>query len=89
LDPANLPDVDIKVNEFITLEKQWDTTKLRSCLPNGLVQLIQGIPLPYTDVADSFCWGYTGSGEFSTKSATWKAHDNINREQAAWQYNWV
>ena len=28
LDPANLPDADIKVNEFITPEKQWDTTKL-------------------------------------------------------------
>ena len=70
LDPAIFLDANIKVNEFINPEKQWDTTKLRNCLPNNLVQLIQGIPLPYTEVVDSFCWGYTGSGDFFTKSAT-------------------
>ena len=40
LDHANLPNANIKLNEFITLEKQWDTTKLRSCLPNDPVQLM-------------------------------------------------
>jgi len=40
-------------------------------------------------VADPFCWGYTGSGEFSTKSATWKAHDNIDRSQPTWQFKWI
>ena len=89
LDPANLPDADIKVSEFITPKKQWDTAKLRNCLPNDLIQRVQSIPLPYTDVAVSFCWGYTGSGDFSTKSATWMTHDNIAREQPIWQYKWL
>jgi len=40
-------------------------------------------------VADSFCWGYTGSGDFSTKSATWKTHDNIATDQPIWQYKWI
>jgi len=55
VDPVNLPEVDIKVSEFITPEKQWDTVKLRNCLPNDLIQRILSIPLPYTEVADSFC----------------------------------
>jgi len=56
LDPASLSEAGIQVSEFITPDKQCDTTKLRSCLPNDIVQLIQGIPLPYTDVEDPFCW---------------------------------
>ena len=58
-------------------------------MPNDVIQIIQSIPLPITDVADSFCWGYSGSGDFSTKSATWKAHDNISREQPMWKYQWI
>jgi len=70
LDPSSLLEADIKVSAFITPDRHWDTMKLRHFVPNDIVQLIQGIPLPYTDVGDSFCWGYTGSGDFSTKSAT-------------------
>ena len=89
LDLGNLPEADLRVSDFITPEKQWDTTKLRNYLSLDLIQSIQSIPLPYTDVADSFCWGYTGSGEFSTKSATWAAHDNIGRNQPTWQFKWI
>jgi len=32
------------------------------------------VPIPCTQMADTFCWGLFGSGEFSTRSATWKAH---------------
>ena len=87
LDPATLPAIDIKVSEFISPEKQWDTTKLSQYLPNDVIQLVLSIPLPITDIADSFCWGYSGSGGFSTKSATWKAHDNISRDQPRWKYH--
>jgi len=55
LDHSTLPDVDLTVNEFITPDKQWDTSKLSHYLPNDITQLIQSIPLPITDVADSFC----------------------------------
>ena len=70
LDHSTLPDVDLTINEFITPDKQWDTSKLSHYLRNDIIQLIQSIPLPITNVADSFCWGYSGNGEFSTKTAT-------------------
>ena len=84
LDPLSVPEADIKVSAFITPDKQWDKSKLRNYVPNDIVQHIQGIPVPYTDVDDSFCWGCTGSGDFSTKSATWRAHGIIGRDQSAW-----
>jgi len=86
LDQSVVPDIDIKVSAFITSDKQWDYAKLSQYLPPSIIQTIQSIPLPITDVADSFCWGYSGSGEFSTKSATWKAHDNIPGDQPKWKY---
>jgi len=89
LDPSSLPEADIKVSAFITPDKQWDLPKLRDYVSTDIVQLIQSIPLPYTDVSDSFCWGYTGSGDFSTKSATWRAHEYIGRNQADWQFKWI
>ena len=32
LDPGNIPDADLRVSDFITPEKQWDTSKLRNYL---------------------------------------------------------
>jgi len=86
LDPLSVPEADIKVSAFITPDKQCDTPKLSNYIPNDIVKQIQGIPVPYTDVDDSFCWGYTGSGDFSIKSATWRAHGIIGRDQTAWQF---
>jgi len=88
LDLSTLPDANCKVCDFITPGKQWDTAKLTQALPPDLVQAVQGIPIPVTDIPDSFCWGLTGNGEFSTKSATWKAH-GITSEQPVWKYKWV
>jgi len=80
LDPTTLLDAKIKVNEFITMQKPWKLTKLRSYLLDDLVQLIQGIPPPYTEVTGSFCWAYTGSSDVSTKCSTRKIHDNFSKE---------
>ena len=88
-DPASIPDLDIKVSAFITVEKKWDVAKLSQYVPSTIIQSIQSIPLPITTVADSFCWGYSGSGEFSTKTATWRAHDNIPRNQPKWKFKWI
>jgi len=69
LDPSTLLDDDIKVSEFTSPKKQWDFfffdkpkkqwdyLKLRNYLPNDLVQLIQGIPIPCTEVMNSFLLG--------------------------------
>jgi len=37
LDPSSLPEADIKVNVFITTDKQWDTAKLRNYVLNDIV----------------------------------------------------
>ena len=42
----------------------------------GIVQKISVILLPKFDVEDSFCWGFIGSCQFSTKMATWADHNN-------------
>ena len=48
-----------------------------------------GIPLPVSDIEDSFCWGFSGSGTFSVKSATWLAHDHVEHTTPAWEFNWI
>ena len=89
IDPSFLEAADQKVCEFITADKQWDTVKLAQVLPVEIVQAIHGIPIPSTEVPDSFCWGLTGNGEFSTKSATWKAHAHLSTRLPDWQYKWL
>jgi len=89
LEPAAVSNINLKVQEFITPDKQWDTAKLSHYVPNSVIQLIQRIPLPITNVVDSFGWGYSGSGEFTTKSATWQAHDHISRDQPLWRFKWI
>ena len=86
---SGITDIDIKVCEFITATKQWDLGKLNRVLPPNLVSIIQEIPIPSTDVPDSFCWGLTGSGQFSTKSATWKAHEHVSTNSHPWPFKWL
>ena len=50
----------VKVNEFITPAKVWDIAKLSQVLPQHLVKLVLAVPIPMTNMEDSFCWGFTG-----------------------------
>ena len=62
-------DLGLKVNEFIE-DKQWNVHKLHIVLRSpALVQKVLGVPLRLTDINDSFCWGLSSSGSFTTKSA--------------------
>jgi len=54
-----------------------------------IIQKIIGIALLIMDTADSFCWGLSSSGYFTTKSATWLAHGNRISEQWSWKYKWL
>ena len=47
------------------------------------------VPIPLTNMEDSFCWGFSSSGDFTTKSATWRAHENITHDQESWKFNWI
>jgi len=75
------------VSEFIKDDRTWNIPKLRSVIPDEQVlQKVIGIPLSITDVEDSFCWGFSGSGTFSVKSATWLAHSHIAHPAPIWPF---
>jgi len=40
-DLSSIPDIDLKVCEFFTPDKQWDSPKLNQVLPPKLVQSVQ------------------------------------------------
>ena len=71
---SSLIDTSLMVSQFITSAHEWDVTKLKSLVSDPLLQLILATPIPYNDIPDSICWGLSGNGNFSTKSATWLAH---------------
>jgi len=54
LNLSTVTDANVKVCEFITPNKQWDSFELNQLLPTELVQLIQGILIPYIEVLNSF-----------------------------------
>jgi len=63
----------LTVSAFIRPDKIWDTEKLSQVLPASILPHVLAIAIPLADVEDTFCWDLTASGEFSVKSATWKA----------------
>ena len=81
-------DLGLKVSEFIE-DNQWNAHKLQTVLRSpALVHKILGIPVPLTDINDSFCWGLSSSGSFTTKSATWLAQ-GIEPEQSPWPFKGI
>lgn len=87
--PSGQFDTNIKVYSFITTDRTWDVPKLQSILPNDLVQIVRGTPIPSHSTEDTICWGLTSSGDFSTKSATWLAHGFSKDLSPAWDCKWV
>ena len=80
----------LRVCEVITHDKEWEIHKIRSLISQDhIIQKIIGIPLPHTEVEESFCWGFTGSEQFTMKSATWAAHKNFDFNDAKWPFNWI
>jgi len=89
IEDISLFDPNTKVSEFIQ-NAQWDMHKLNHTVHNHhVIQQVLGIALPIIDTRDSFCWGHSGSGEFSTKVATWLAHGHQVHYQPDWQFKWV
>jgi len=81
-------DLGLKVSDFIE-DKQWNGHKLNLYLRNPvIVQKIIGIPIPISDIKDSFCWGFSSSGSFTTKSATWLAQGNL-QEDPPWPFKGI
>ena len=90
LSENNIPSPDIKVSKFIQQDMTWNLPKLIQTLSNHpIVKKIQGIAIPINSIEDSFCWGLNSSGNFSTKSATWIAHDTHPQQLLDWDYKWI
>ena len=87
-DEANL-NPRTKVSEFLQ-NKQQNVRKLSHHISNqSIVRKITEIPIPITDIKDSYCWGLNSTGIFSTKSATWLAQDQKLSEGRPWQFKWI
>jgi len=78
-----LANPDCTVSAFINDDRTWNVQALRRVISDEqVVQKVLGIE-------DSFCWGFSGSGTFSVKSATWLAHDHVEHTTPAWEFNWI
>ena len=82
-------DLTVKINEFILPDKRWSIPKLLQLGFPLILPLVLAVPIPFTDIPDKFCWGMTGSGDFSVKSATWKAHETLGPDPAPWKFRWI
>jgi len=67
-------DTSFMVSQFISPAKEWDTLKLKELVDDVHLQLILATPIPPSSIPDSVCWGLLGTGDFTTKPATWAAH---------------
>jgi len=67
-------DTSLRVAQFISPDEEWDMAKLLAPVTPQCLQAILATPIPANQIPDSICWVLSGSGEFSTKTATWAAH---------------
>ena len=59
-------DGNLKVSEFIE-NKKWNINKLHHYINNpDIIHQIIGIPISLVNITDSFCWGLSSTGEFTT-----------------------
>ena len=79
-------DTSILVSYFITGTKEWDILKLNDLVDAVTLQLILATPIPSHPIPDSVCWGLSGNGDFSTKTATWAAHGLDIKRSPSWEW---
>lgn len=61
---------------------------MQKTIGRQLAEKIGRISIPVNNMEDERCWGLTGSGVFSTKSATWLAH-GLNMKEENTSYGWL
>ena len=86
---VSLLDTSLLVSHFISPTKEWDLSKLRQVVDEDILKLILATPIPFNPILDSVCWGLSGNGLFSTKSATWAAHDLNLVASPSWPFHWI
>ena len=88
IDTQDLPDSNIKVSAFIE-NNSWNIPKLSQQIRDqDIVRRITGIPLPISHIKDSFHWGLSSTGCFTTKLAIWSSLALIP-EDDQWPYKWI
>ncbi|XP_074271593.1 uncharacterized protein LOC141595528 [Silene latifolia] len=75
--------------DFITLDKQWDVSKLSDTVNNDIVNQIVNILLPHNDIPDTLLWGLYVDGNFSTKTPTWLAQGLFDRNIDKCEFYWI
>ena len=83
---VSLIDTSLMVSHFISPTKDWNLPKLRQYMDNDLLKLILATPIPSSSIPDSVCWGFSGSGNFSIKAATWAAHGIDPVKTPSWEF---
>ena len=82
-------DISLKVSHFISSEKEWDLFKLKELVADAQLQLILATPICSSAIPDSICWGLFETGDFTTKSATWAAHELNPINAPSWEFSWI
>jgi len=82
-------DTSLMVSQFITDANEWDVMKLKELVDDDHLQLILVTPISSNTISDSICWGLSRNGDFSTKVATWAAHDLDIKNSPSWEYSWI
>ena len=65
----NAENEQLKVEHFITPEKNWKKNELLQIVPSNVVDKIIAIPIPRNDIEDRIVWAPSKNGWFSTASA--------------------
>ena len=87
-DSSMLSDPDCTVSDYS--RENLDHTKLQIVLNNNpITHKILGIPIPIIKQEDTYCWGLTDLGTFSTRFATWATHKSFGYKDVAWSFKWI
>ena len=89
LDRDVIPNPESRVSDFIQ-NQNWNLGKLSQFINNQtIIHKIIGIPLHFTAMKDTYCWGLSSSCVFTMKSATWLAHDHHYWDEPKWHFKWI
>ena len=77
------------VAQFILPSKEWDIAKLQGPDNQSCIQAMLATLIPLNSIPNSICWNLTGSGEFTTESATWATHGLDLRKSQSWDFRCI
>ena len=81
-------DLSLRLKDFILPDRTSDFPKLKILLPEYLISLIKGIPLPLNPMPDEPIWGPSSSGLFTVKTANWLSH-KLPTPAEKWPHRWI